>query len=53
MPDILVTRRDDVGIVSLNRPEVYNAVKFAMWRELAGIRKPSATIVRCEVFPLQ
>ncbi len=37
MPDILVTKRDDVGIVSLNRPEVHNAVKLAMWRELAGI----------------
>jgi len=37
MPDILLTRRDDVGIVSLNRPEVHNAVKLAMWRELAGM----------------
>ena len=37
MPDILLTRRDDVGIVSLNRPEAHNAVKLAMWRELAGI----------------
>jgi len=37
MPDILVTMRDDVGIVSLNRPEVHNAVKLAMWRELAGM----------------
>jgi enoyl-CoA hydratase/carnithine racemase len=37
VPDILVTKRDDVGIVSLNRPEVHNAVKLSMWRELAGI----------------
>jgi enoyl-CoA hydratase/carnithine racemase len=37
MPDILVARQDGVGIVSLNRPEVHNAVKLAMWRKLAGI----------------
>lgn len=37
MPDILVTRRNSVGIVSLNRPQVRNAVTLAMWRELAGI----------------
>jgi enoyl-CoA hydratase/carnithine racemase len=37
MPDILVTRKDDIGVVTLNRPEVYNAVTLAMWRELAGI----------------
>jgi enoyl-CoA hydratase/carnithine racemase len=37
MPDILVTRRDHVALVSLNRPEVRNAVTLQMWRELAGI----------------
>jgi enoyl-CoA hydratase/carnithine racemase len=37
MPDILVTIRDSVGIVSLNRPEVRNAVTLSMWRELASI----------------
>src|ERR1700683_958573 len=37
MPDILVTARDHVGIVSLNRPEVRNAVTLSMWRELANI----------------
>ena len=37
MPDILVTTRDGVGVVSLNRPEVRNAVTLGMWRELAGI----------------
>jgi len=37
MPDILLIRRDDVGIVCLNRPEVHNAVELAMWRELAGM----------------
>src|ERR1700733_13343315 len=37
MPDILVTKRNSVGIVSLNRPQVRNAVTLAMWRELAGI----------------
>jgi enoyl-CoA hydratase/carnithine racemase len=35
MPDILVTARDHVGIVSLNRPEARNAVTLNMWRELA------------------
>jgi enoyl-CoA hydratase/carnithine racemase len=35
MPDILVTARDHVGIVSLNRPEVRHAVTLSMWRELA------------------
>ncbi len=35
MPDILVTTQDGVGIVSLNRPEVRNAVTLGMWRELA------------------
>jgi enoyl-CoA hydratase/carnithine racemase len=37
MPDILVTTKDDIGIVTLNRPEAYNAVKLAMWLELGGI----------------
>ncbi len=37
MPDILVTTRDSVGVVSLNRPEARNAVTLGMWRELAGI----------------
>jgi enoyl-CoA hydratase/carnithine racemase len=37
MPDILVTTTDGIGVVILNRPEAYNAVKLAMWRELAGI----------------
>jgi len=37
MPDILVTRQDSVGVVSLNRPEVRNAVTLGMWRELADI----------------
>jgi enoyl-CoA hydratase/carnithine racemase len=37
MPEILVTTKDDVGVVTLNRPEAYNAVKFAMWLELAGV----------------
>ena len=37
MPDILVTRQDNVAIVSLNRPAVRNAVTLGMWRELASI----------------
>jgi enoyl-CoA hydratase/carnithine racemase len=37
MPDILVTKRDSVAIVSLNRPELRNAVTLGMWRELAAI----------------
>ncbi len=37
MPDILVTTQDDIGVVSLNRPELRNAVKLSMWRELAGV----------------
>jgi enoyl-CoA hydratase/carnithine racemase len=37
MPEILVTAQDHVGIVSLNRPEVRNAVTLSMWRELANI----------------
>jgi enoyl-CoA hydratase/carnithine racemase len=37
MPDILVTKRDSVAVVSLNRPAVRNAVTLNMWRELAGI----------------
>jgi enoyl-CoA hydratase/carnithine racemase len=37
MPDILVTTRGSVAVVSLNRPEVRNAVTLGMWRELAEI----------------
>ena len=37
MPDILVTARDHVRVVSLNRPEVRNAVTLSMWRELANV----------------
>jgi enoyl-CoA hydratase/carnithine racemase len=37
MPDILLTRQENVAIVSLNRPVVRNAVTLIMWRELAGI----------------
>jgi len=37
MPDILVTTQDGIGVVTLNRAEAYNAVKLAMWQDLAGI----------------
>jgi enoyl-CoA hydratase/carnithine racemase len=37
MPDILVTTQDRVAVVSLNRPDVRNAVTLLMWRELANI----------------
>jgi enoyl-CoA hydratase/carnithine racemase len=37
MPDILVTKRSSVAVVSLNRPQVRNAMTLGMWRELAGI----------------
>lgn len=37
MPDILVTTRDSVAVVSLNRSAVRNAVTLGMWRELADI----------------
>jgi enoyl-CoA hydratase/carnithine racemase len=37
MPDVLVTKQESVGVVSLNRPGVRNAVTLGMWRELAGI----------------
>jgi enoyl-CoA hydratase/carnithine racemase len=37
MPDILVTTQESVGVVSLNRPEVRNAVTLGVWRELADI----------------
>jgi enoyl-CoA hydratase/carnithine racemase len=37
MPDILVTARDHVGVVGLNRPGVRNAVTLSMWRELADV----------------
>jgi enoyl-CoA hydratase/carnithine racemase len=37
MPDILLTKQDSVAVVSLNRPEVRNAVTLNMWRDLASI----------------
>jgi enoyl-CoA hydratase/carnithine racemase len=37
MPEILVTKQNSVGVVSLNRPEVRNAVTLGMWCELAHI----------------
>jgi enoyl-CoA hydratase/carnithine racemase len=37
MPDILVTTQDGIGVVTLNRSDAYNAVKLAMWHDLAGI----------------
>jgi enoyl-CoA hydratase/carnithine racemase len=37
MPDILLTKRDSVAVVSLNRPELRNAVTLNMWRELASL----------------
>jgi enoyl-CoA hydratase/carnithine racemase len=37
MPNILLTRRDSVAVVSLNRPEVLNAITRNMWRELASL----------------
>src|ERR1700682_6337851 len=37
MPDILVTTRDSIGVVRLNRPQERNAVTLRMWRELAEI----------------
>jgi enoyl-CoA hydratase/carnithine racemase len=37
MPDILLTKRDRVAVVSLNRPEVRNAMTLKMWRELASL----------------
>jgi enoyl-CoA hydratase/carnithine racemase len=37
MADILVTARDHLGVVSLNRPAVRNAVTLSMWRELANV----------------
>jgi enoyl-CoA hydratase/carnithine racemase len=37
MPDILVTKRNSVAVVSLNRPQVRNAMTLGMWRELASI----------------
>jgi enoyl-CoA hydratase/carnithine racemase len=37
MPHILLTRRDSVAVVSLNRPEVLNAMTLNMWRELASL----------------
>jgi enoyl-CoA hydratase/carnithine racemase len=37
MPDILLTKRDRVAVVSLNRPKVRNAMTLKMWRELAAM----------------
>jgi enoyl-CoA hydratase/carnithine racemase len=37
MPEILVSIRDSVALVGLNRPEVRNAVTLNMWRELATL----------------
>jgi enoyl-CoA hydratase/carnithine racemase len=37
MPEILVSMRDNVALVSLNRPAVRNAVTLNMWRELATL----------------
>jgi enoyl-CoA hydratase/carnithine racemase len=37
MPEILLTKQDSVGVVSLNRPEARNAVTLDLWRELAAI----------------
>ncbi|NVN85722.1 MAG: enoyl-CoA hydratase/isomerase family protein [Rhodopseudomonas sp.] len=37
MPDILISRQDGVALVSLNRPELRNAVTLAMWRDLASV----------------
>jgi enoyl-CoA hydratase/carnithine racemase len=37
MPNILLTTQGSVRVVSLDRPEVRNAVTLNMWRELAGI----------------
>jgi enoyl-CoA hydratase/carnithine racemase len=37
MPDILLTKRDRFAVVSLNRPEVRNAMTLKMWRDLSAI----------------
>jgi enoyl-CoA hydratase/carnithine racemase len=37
MPDILLTKRDRVAVVSLNRPDVRNAMTLKMWSELASL----------------
>jgi enoyl-CoA hydratase/carnithine racemase len=37
MPDILLTKRDRVAVVSLNRPDVRNAMTLKMWGELARL----------------
>ena len=37
MPDILLTKRDRVAVVSFNRPDVRNAMTLKMWSELASL----------------
>jgi enoyl-CoA hydratase/carnithine racemase len=37
MPNILVTKRNSVAVVSLDRPQVRNAMTLGMWRELASV----------------
>ena len=37
MPDIFLTKRDRVAVVSLNRPDVRNAMTLKMWSELASL----------------
>lgn len=37
MPNILVTKRNSVTVVCLNRPQVRNAMTLGMWRELASL----------------
>jgi enoyl-CoA hydratase/carnithine racemase len=37
MTDILLTKRDRVAVVSLNRPDVRNAMTLKMWGELARL----------------
>lgn len=40
--DLLVRREAAVAYVTLNRPEVHNAFRFAMWRELAAVMRELA-----------
>jgi enoyl-CoA hydratase/carnithine racemase len=37
MPDIFLTKRDRVAVVSLNRPHVRNAMTLKMWSELSSL----------------